>query len=233
MSKVIGILGGMGPLATVDLFKKIIENTSVFNEQEHLRIIIDNNPQIPSRIEAILKETCNPLTEMVNSAKTLENAGADFLVIPCHTAHYWLNELQQAVNIPIHSIIDSTTNFIRKNYPHLSGKILLLASAATVKLKMYEKAFDSIGFKIRTPKANHQKIISLAVQDAKVGLIESNPRLKSLNAMIEEYMKTGIFAVLGGCSEIPLLFPYISGKVEKLDPTLILAKKAIALSKNE
>ncbi len=100
MGKTVGILGGMGPLATVDLFAKIVENTPAVLDQDHLRIIIDNNPQIPPRVEAILQGGEDPLPAMVASAKLLAAAGADFIVMPCNTAHYWLDGLRAAVAVP-------------------------------------------------------------------------------------------------------------------------------------
>jgi len=231
MSKVIGILGGMGPLATADLFKKIIENTPAVIEQEHLRIIVYNNPKIPSRIEAILKGKSSPLPEMKKSALVLENAGADFIIIPCHTAHNWITELRETVKIPIYSFIEITTSFIKENYPLLSDKIMLLASEATVKQKLYQNAFGNLDFIIRIPSPDHQKIISSAVNEVKAGRLESNPWQERLNAVINHYRTSGFSAVLGGCTEIPLLFPHLDSKIEKLDATMIMARKAVALAK--
>ncbi|MGB4554610.1 MAG: amino acid racemase, partial [bacterium] len=86
--KVIGILGGMGPEATADLFLKIIRATPAEKDQDHLRVIIDNNPQIPDRTAAIFSQGDDPLPLLVETAKNLARAGADFIVIPCNTAHY-------------------------------------------------------------------------------------------------------------------------------------------------
>lgn len=85
----VGILGGMGPMATVDLFAKIIECTPASVDQDHLKILIYNNPQIPSRVKAILDGTESPREELIRSAQVLEKAGANLIVMPCNTAHYW------------------------------------------------------------------------------------------------------------------------------------------------
>ncbi len=98
--KIIGILGGMGPAATLALYERIIALTPAQCDQDHLRVIIDSNPKIPDRTAAILGNGESPLPAMAESAKTLERAGADFIVIPCNTAHYWLDELQKEVAIP-------------------------------------------------------------------------------------------------------------------------------------
>ncbi|MDO8955467.1 MAG: amino acid racemase, partial [Deltaproteobacteria bacterium] len=104
--KIIGILGGMGPAATIDLFTKIVKGTKVKKDQDHLRIMVDNNPKIPDRTLAIQRKGPTPLTQLVRSAKILENAGADFIVIPCVTAHYYYDSLQKRTKIPILHIVD-------------------------------------------------------------------------------------------------------------------------------
>ena len=97
--KIIGILGGMGPEATADLFYKIIKLTPAKKDQEHLRIIIDNNPKIPDRTKAILYKGENPLPELIKTAQNLEKAGANFIIMPCNTAHYYHHEIQKIINI--------------------------------------------------------------------------------------------------------------------------------------
>jgi len=99
--KIIGILGGMGPEATLDLFHKIIKLTYAEKDQDHLRIIIDNNPKIPDRTDAISGTGKDPLPKLIVTAQILEKAGADFIIIPCNTAHYFISEIQQSIKIPI------------------------------------------------------------------------------------------------------------------------------------
>ena len=93
--KTIGVLGGMGPEATVEIFERIVNGTPAKTDQDHLRMIIDNNPGIPDRTAAILKKGPDPLPALIRSAQVLQQAGADFLVIPCNTAHYWLPKLRK------------------------------------------------------------------------------------------------------------------------------------------
>ena len=92
--KVIGIIGGMGPMATADLFIKIVENTAARTDQEHLHVLIDNNTDIPDRTACILAGSDAPLGPMVESAKRLVDQGADLLIIPCNTAHYFHSGVQ-------------------------------------------------------------------------------------------------------------------------------------------
>src|SRR5690554_5446049 len=99
--KVIGILGGMGPEATCEIFRKIIKFTQVKTDAEHIRVVIDSNTKIPDRTKAIFGKGISPVKEMVATAKNLQGAGADFIIIPCMTAHFFIDEVQKAIDIPI------------------------------------------------------------------------------------------------------------------------------------
>lgn len=93
MRKTIGILGGMGPLATCDLFSKIIQITDASCDQEHVRICIVNNTEISDRTNAIIRHGKDPVPEMVKSAVRLQSFGADVLIMPCNTAHYFYDRI--------------------------------------------------------------------------------------------------------------------------------------------
>lgn len=230
MSKIIGILGGMGPRATADLFMQIIENTPANIDQEHLRIIIDNNPHIPSRIDAIDRGSKNPLPEMLRSAKLLEQAGADFLLIPCHTAHYWLPELQKQLQIPVYNMIEISASYITSHFGNLSGKILLLASSATIKKRIYQEQFLKNTFTILIPSSEEQNTVTCVISNVKKGLIGPDCHLESLNNTLKSYAAKGVSAIMAGCTEISLILPFLDDSMIKINPTLILAKKAVELA---
>ena len=233
MSKTIGILGGMGPMATVDLFKKIVKYTPAVTDLDHISIIIYNNPQIPSRVDAILDGKENPLNELIRSAQRLENAGADFIIIPCHTAHVWLSEIQAAIRIPIYSMIENTVSCIVSHYRYLSDRILLLGTKAILQKKLYQNAFEQRGLILHVPESYEQDMVASAILEVKGSLIENNSYIEPLNRMLMRYYSSGVTAVLGACTEIPLLFPYLDPKIEKLDPTLMLANMAIDLASKD
>ncbi len=219
-------------MATVDLFKKIVTYTPAATDFDHIPIIIYNNPQIPSRVDAILDGKENPLTELIRSARRLEHAGADFIIIPCHTAHVWLSEIQAAIRIPIYSMIENTVSCIKVNYGHLNDRILLLGTKAILQKRVYQTAFEQAGLKLRVPKPDEQEMVSSAIFEVKGSLISNNFYIESLNRMLNKYYSSGITAVLGACTEIPLLFPYLDAKIEKLNPTLMLAQMAVARALN-
>lgn len=222
---VIGILGGMGPMATADLFTKIIQNTPASCDQEHIRIIIDNHPQIPSRADAIMRGMESPLSHLVESAKLLENAGASFIIMPCNTAHFWFDQIQASVKTPLLHIIHNAAAQIKASHPDFSGRIMLLATDATVKTKMYQDAFSAQGMELLVPESTDQDIVVEAINQVKAGHIG---HFDQFSHMIDKYNAKGIKAFIGGCTEIPLLFPYLTGDFQKIDPTLLLAQAAVS-----
>ncbi|SES24510.1 aspartate/glutamate racemase family protein [Salipaludibacillus aurantiacus] len=220
MSKIIGILGGMGPAATIDLFRKIVLNTKAETDQEHLPIFIYNNTKIPA-----VRESEKALNQLVISARILEKAGVDFIIMPCNTAHIWQDEIKEALTIPFYSMVDLTIETLLRDYKH--KKVLLLATATTVDYGLYQKACQNTPLEIITPNAEEQKIINKTIKCVKAGKLEDNPYLKDLNRVLEKYYNESISSLIGGCTEIPLLFDYLKNDMTKIDPTLLLAKMSV------
>lgn len=233
MSKKVGIIGGMGPLATVDLFAKIVNNTPANIDQDHIRIIIDNNPQIPSRVDAILEGTESPLSAMQQSAKLLEIAGASFIILACNTAHHWIKDLRASVSIPVYSIIENAATYISMNHRRYSGHILLLATEATISLGLYQQAFENKNMLLQIPTHEEQAIFYKAIRRVKAGELSSNSYISKANSILSRYAEEGTVAILAGCTEIPLLFPFLTDRLIKLDATLILAQMVIEQATNK
>jgi len=198
-----------------------------------LRIIIDNHPQIPPRVEAALHGAESPLPAMVESARLLENAGVDFIVMPCNTAHYWLKDLAATVAVPVYDMIENAAEYIAGNYPDSSGKLLLLATGATVKLNLYQKAFAEKGHNLRVPTDAEQEIIDAAIKRVKVGEVSTNSYLTELNIILDRYFQDGANAIVGGCTEIPLLFPFLNDSLARFDATLLLAQAVVKAAREE
>ena len=107
MKNTIGIVGGMGPLATCDLFRKIIDVTEAGSDQEHVRVVIDSNTEIPDRTAAILAGGKDPVPELRKSASYLVSIGADLLIMPCNTAHYFYDQVAPAVEVPFSKVFSN------------------------------------------------------------------------------------------------------------------------------
>jgi aspartate racemase len=158
----------------------------------------------------------------------LEKAGADFIIMPCNAAHIWLEQIKAAIQIPFYSIIETTVESIRfEEEDSPNKKILLLATETTINDRLYQKAFHHTPYEIITPLKEEQTIIDKAIKDVKLGKISSNPYVKDLNRILNVYKDSGISAIIGGCTEIPLLFHLFKADMKMVDPTLLLAKLAV------
>jgi len=227
--KIIGILGGMGPAATVDLFTKIVERTKVKRDQDHLRILIDNNPKIPDRTLAIQGKAPSPLPELARSAKILENAGADFIVIPCVTAHYYYDSLQKEIKILILHVVEETMKYIQKKMKG-TGRIGLIATEGTIHTGLFQKAFSNNAMELILPTPEVQrKWVTEAIYGKKgikaVGPSEHSKRL--IGKASESFIKQGAQAIIAGCTEVPLVLKGGDLPIPVIDPISVLASAAV------
>ena len=228
--KIIGILGGMGPEATLDLFQKIIKFSPAGKDQDHFRIIIDNNPKIPDRTAAILAKRENPLPALQETAQNLEKAGADFIIMPCNTAHYFISEIQKSIKIPILNMIKETAHHVKSIFPSVKN-IGLLATKGTYKTKLYNSFFNAKNIEILIPTPPEQDKIMDLIFMVKSGILSEEMKSQIIN-ISEEQIKKGAQAIIAGCTEIPLILKDKDIKVPIIDPTNILAKRAVEEAKN-
>lgn len=228
--KKIGIIGGMGPLATADLFTKIIKASDAKCDNEHIPIIIDNNTKIPDRTAAILGIGESPLEEIILSAKTLEKSGADFLIMPCNTAHYFYNDLTKAINIPILNMIEETAKFILKKNPDIK-KIALFSTIGTLKGNVYQNIFNKYDIEIVFPEESENlELMNLIYNVIKNGELNYNPK-KIIN-IIKNFKKKNIDNIILGCTELPIAMNLFKIKGNFYDPNEILALSAIKKAKD-
>ncbi|MGI9498397.1 MAG: aspartate/glutamate racemase family protein, partial [Geminicoccaceae bacterium] len=147
----IGVLGGMGPAATVDFMGKLVRLTSATADQDHIPLVVMSDPRIPDRVAPILDgRGASPAAAMVERAEALERAGAAALAIPCHTAHYWAFEVQAAVSLPLLHIVDAVLADLERRQA-TKGSIGLLATAATLKAGLYQSKLEKAGYHCLLP----------------------------------------------------------------------------------
>ena len=227
--KIIGILGGMGPEATIDLFTKIVKGTKVKKDQDHLRILIDNNPKIPDRTKAIQKSGPSPLPHLIRSAKLLEKAGADFIVIPCVTAHHYYKPLQKKIKIPILHIVEETVKYTLAKLRQVR-KIGLVATTGTVHTGLFQKAFNERGIQLVLPTPETQRKWVMEAIYGKRGIKATGPSEASKRLILEAsqtLIDRGVQAILAGCTEVPLVLKEGDLSVPVIDPLAILARVSI------
>jgi aspartate racemase len=226
--KIIGILGGMGPEATADLYMKIIRATNVEKDQDHYRVIIDSNAKIPDRTPAILGKGPNPLPVMLETGLNLQRAGADFIIMPCNTAHYFHDRLQAGLEIPVLHMIRLSAEDTRRRHPEVS-KAGLLASDGTLASRLYE-SYGEQGIEIVAPSGESQRDVMDAIyRDIKRGDLETGGKL--LHRVAHELMDAGADAVICGCTEVSLVLHDGDLTVPVVDPLQVLAEKAVELAR--
>lgn len=231
MEKVIGILGGMGPEATVDCFAKIIKNTPAAKDQDHLRIIIDSNPGVPDRTAAITGDGESPVPVMVAGCRTLQRAGADFIIIPCVSAHVFLSEIQRQIEPPILSIFDAVAEAIERDHPQIKT-VGLLGTTGTVSGGLFQKRLAQDEIKTLVPEVGIQSKIMEAIYDIKNAHAtrtrsEISAELAAAAGSLISQKHNGAQAIIAGCTEIPLSLKQEHLPVPYFDAVTILARAAI------
>lgn len=221
--KAIGVIGGMGPLATVDIFRKIVLHTKAETDQEHLRVLIDNNTAIPDRTEALLHGGGDPAPEMARSARLLEQMGAGLLVIPCNTAHNFYGAVQGAVGIPVLHMLKLTARDLSRAGVRRAG---LLATDGTVQTGAYQEAFAGTGIDLLTPDSSgQQSIMDMVYRGVKAGNLHFD--ISGARRAMEDLLDRGAETLILGCTELPLAFALYHMVYPAVDPTLVLALEAI------
>lgn len=199
-SKVLGVIGGMGPLATQLFYKMVIENTDAHKDQEHINMVILNHATMPDRTEAIMEDHLDDLLErLTEDAQTLEKSGADYIAIPCNTCHVLIDELQDKTSLPVVNMIRAAVDAILK--AHGSGaRVGIMATDGTVKMGLYQKECEAQGLIPIIPSQNNQKLVMKIIYD---GIKDGGPIDYDEFEMIEqEFRDQECDCVIMACTEL-------------------------------
>lgn len=224
--RIVGVLGGMGPLATVDLYRKIILATPATRDQEHLHVIIDADPSVPDRSAALRGAGPDPLPALLAGGRRLAAAGVDFIAIPCNTAHAFLARLQPHLDIPVIDMIAETAERVRERFPG-SQRVGILATQGTIDVGLYHQALRGRGLEPLSPSpADQRDLVDAAIERIKAG--DTAPAVGALLARAaENLVAAGAEVVLAACTEIPIVLTDAMVSVPLLDPTQVLAEAAV------
>ena len=221
--KTLGIIGGMGPMATADLYRKIVSLTDAASDREHIHVLIDSNTSIPDRTAAILSRGEDPLPELTKSARLLEQAGAEILMMPCNTAHFFYDGVCAATSLPVLHMLRLTAKEIKKKG---LGKVALLATDGTVKTGIYARLFEENGIPFLAPdEAGQKAVMDMIYKGVKAGVADYD--CSAVRAALEEMASRGAEAFVLGCTELPLAFADYHLDAPSVDPTLVLARAAV------
>ena len=228
--KIVGILGGMGPEATVDLMQRIIRLTPALDDMDHIRCIVDNNPKVPSRIKAIIEgDGEDPGPCMADMGRRLESWGADFLVIACNTAHYYYDAVQNAVKIPVINLIDLVSNHVKVNFPE-HDKVGILASPAVAMTGLYAKRFKELGIEDVWPDPDYQERLLNIIKEIKKGNTGSKVR-KDYEKVCENLLHKGANIAIIACTELSALGADLP--INAIDAAQVLARQIVQVAKNQ
>lgn len=201
--KVLGVLGGVGPLATIYFADLVIKMTDAKSDQEHIAMVILNHASIPDRTEYILDNTKpNPLPVMIADAQQLERDNCDYIVIPCNTAHYFFDEIQKSVSVPIINILEETVSYAQRTVPNLRC-LGILATEGTVKSGAYQSIIEKHGLSFCVPNEEDQKSLMHIIYDqVKAG---EKVDICEFLRIVGELKKQGSDAVILGCTELSVI----------------------------
>jgi len=225
-AKAIGVIGGMGPAATVDFFAKLIAATGAERDQDHLRILIDNNPRVPDRNAAIAGIGASPGPQLARSARGLERAGADFLVIACNTAHAFQADIEAAVSIPLLSMIEATVDAAVDDG---AGRVGVLAADGCRRARLYQNAFEARDVDALFLADEAQLDFMKLLYRIKAGDIGDDVR-RRMAAMALSLNARGAQAVIAACTEVPLVLSSDTLAVPVISSTDALVARAVAFA---
>jgi aspartate racemase len=220
--KVVGIVGGVGPLATVSLFERIVRYTEASRDQDHIRMLIDNNTSIPDRTQSILagKDDVSPM--IIRSAQMLEACGAQILAVPCNTSHFFFDTIQNSISVRILNMILETVAEVKKRG---YSKVCVLATQGTVGTNLYGNALARAGVNYVYPEAKQQKLVDSVIYEHIKG---SDMRAFLIKAKLKEICSIACDAFILGCTELPIAFAlYENHNVTLIDSLDVLAKHII------
>ena len=224
-SKVVGVLGGMGPDATVDFMAKVIALTPADKDQDHLRMLVDHNPAVPNRQTAILEGGQDPGPALAEMAKRLEAAGADFLVIPCNTAYFFASHVTEAVDIPLISIIDVTLDAILQREASIKN-VGVLATDGCLRADVYQDALQERSLTPVLPNGDEVAELMVLINKIKAG-DKSEAVSIAMRQLAEALMSRGAQAIVAGCTEIPLVLDAAMLSVMLISSTDALAAETV------
>ncbi|MCP4689173.1 MAG: aspartate/glutamate racemase family protein [Desulfobacterales bacterium] len=222
----------MGPEAAVDLMRRVIEATPALDDVDHVRMIVDNNPKIPSRIKAIIEGGGeDPAPHIVEMARKLAAWGADFLAIPCNTAHYYYDDVRSAVDIPVLNMIQLTADAIVTENPSLQTAGVLASTAVSI-TGLYQKCFEKKGVSVMYPSREMQDRLMTAIRTIKTSIYGEDEK-KILRSAARELKEREAGALIVGCTELSIIFNAVDVDAPLYDSAQILAENIVRFAKRD
>ena len=229
--KTAGVLGGMGPEATVDFMARVIELTDADCDQDHVRMLVDHNPHVPNRQDAILRGGQDPAPVLADMAADLEAAGADFLVIPCNTAYVFEDAILAATHVPLISIVGVSIAAAQERAPG-AKRIGLLVTDGCLKSGIYQSGLKAAGLEAELPTAEELGELMTLIRSIKGGK-RTEDTARGMAALADALVSRGVGAIIAACTEIPLVLDQDAVSVPLISSTDALAEITVKLATGE
>lgn len=227
----VGVLGGMGPEATIDFMADVLRLTGADTDQEHIHLVVDQNPKVPNRQQAIRSGHDDVGPVLAAMARRLEQAGADFLVMPCNSAHVFESSIREATTLPFVSIVDVCVETIARACP-VGGAVGLMATDGLVATGLYQRALEKAGFEAVMPNDPEQERLMRLIHRIK-GSDKQRDVAQGMEELASSLLARGANAVLAACTEIPLVLKAEHLAVTLVSSTEALARRTVALARRE
>jgi len=224
----IGVLGGMGPLATVDFFNKVLLATPAKGDADHIPLLIQSDPRIPPRPAAILNRGRSPLPELLAGRDRLIALGATALAMPCNTAHFWYSDLVNGCSVPFISIVSASIAELG-NLAAPGARIGIIATRATLTAKIFDAPLMLAGYTALLPSDSMLDTLVLpGIELVKAGQAVQGGQM--IEQAVQALMSHGASAVLLACTETPLALDAIDSpeRAQCVDTTAALARACVA-----
>jgi aspartate racemase len=222
-TKTVGVIGGLGPAATLDFFDRILKRTKALRDQDHLRVIIDNNTKVPDRNAALKGGGPSPGAAIAASARGLQGAGADFIVMACNAAHSYETEIRAAISVPFLSMIDATVKAVAEYRPQRAG---VLAADACLAANLYQDALRKAGVEPVLLSADSQRTFMELIYRIKSGDTGEVVR-RSMATLARKLETQGADVLVAGCTEVPLVLSQDDVEAELISSTDVLVERTI------
>lgn len=225
----VGVLGGMGPEATIDFMSLVVALSGGTKDQDHIHLIVDQNPKVPNRQLALRGEGPNPGAVLATMARRLEQAGADFLVMPCNTAHAFIAAIREAVKIPVISIIDVTVEEVGLACPS-AHEVGVMATDGMLQSGLLQSALAESGRNAVVPSDDEVRLLMDLIHGIKAG-DKGSPARQAMAALAAALENNGAEVVIAACTEIPLLLSKNDLTVPLISTTEVLARRTVSLAR--
>ena len=229
-SRTIGVLGGMGPAATLDFLAKLQRATPAVTDQDHIHVLVDLNPKVPDRNAALAGTGQSPAPVLAEMAAGLERAGAGGLVMVCNSAHAFASEIRAALrHAPLLSLVEETVAAVRRGYPAVR-QVGLLAAAACLDARLYQDAFTAEGVDVIAPEGELRARFMALLYRLKAGELGADSRAE-MQGITESLIAQGAELIVSGCTEVPLVLRPTDIDTPLVDSTDVLVAAALAFAK--